>query len=605
MQAARRLNPEDGPNPFQKPLPTPQPTPKPRNSAGWLLYRACLFALAWGLLALYARQTVLGSALVVQTLLAAIWMGGVLSLKFLKKEMNTVWLTVPLLFTFALWLPRPVAPVLALVGYFLLSRSGKRREAVRAQARLQGAMLALSLIAGRFAFDQIFLRSKGMPHTTARLFDTPSMPLEFLWRLCLGSVAGLVVLAAVYTLLETISNRLHPASLSEFKPECVSLERLAFGIALCLLFTPLGMLLGAGTAIPLGALLIFGAIAFQTQQSAHQLQNSLRVAQAVGKIALTQTAEDDAVSLSQRFLNLMGNLLPSETAQIWMMDIETDILTPRASLTRHGFQAQATANYGEGIIGQAAMISEPRRIPEAALDSHKAKGEAAAGAWLLYPIRAKGELLAIAQWIRPAEFPFTQDDILKIESLLPSYAVALENIHIRETMHLLASTDGLTGLWNHRRIQEILRDELRRSARYHHPLSVLMFDVDSFKSFNDTYGHPQGDRLLKRVAEVLEESVRNVDFVGRYGGEEFVIVLPETAKEDACMLAERIRHSIEFNAVVEIGEMPVSRTVSVGVASYPEDGLSVQDIVQIADEALYTAKRSGKNRVIWSEPRAL
>lgn len=600
MQAARRLDPEESSNPFQKPEPTPSPAPKPRKIGAWLYYRACLFATAWGMLALYARQTSFGAVVAGEALFASLLAAGVLSLKCLKKETNAVWLVAPLLFTFALWLPRPVAPIGALAGCLLAARSGKRREFVRAQMRLQGAMLAIALMTGRFAFDQAFLRLKGLAHPTARLFDAPSLPLEFLWRLCLGSLVGVIAMSLSYALLETLSCRLHPKNPLRIEPTRVSWEKWAYGTALLLLFTPLGMLLGAGTVTPLGALLVFGAIAFQTRQTAQQMQNSLRVAQAVGKIALMQTAEDDAVSLSQCFLNLMGNLLPAETAQIWMMDAETGVLTPRASLTQLSFHAEAIANYGEGIVGRAAMLSEPRLIPEASLDSHKAQGESAMGAWLLYPIRSKGELLALGQWMRPAEFPFTQEDTLKIESLLPSYAVALENIRIRETMRLLASTDGLTGLCNRRRMEEVLRDELRRSARYHHPLSILMFDVDSFKSFNDSYGHPQGDKLLKKVSETLESCVRNVDFVGRYGGEEFIVVLPETAKEDACMLAERIRHAIEVNAILEIEGVAVSRTASVGVASYPEDGLSVQDIVQRADEALYTAKRTGKNRVFWT-----
>ncbi len=598
MQAVRRLDPE--PNPFSQPNPAPQPSSKSQAERVWRYYRVCLFAVAWATLIAYSRQTAFGIGVGLQALFAFLWLGTVLSLKVLKREVNTVWITAPLLFTFALWLARPVAPCVALVGYFLVSRMGKRREITRANLRLQGATLAIALIASRFAFDQTFLHLKGLIHSQSILLNSASMPIEFLWRLCLGSVVGVGVLGGVYFLLETLSHSLHPVHGAEQKPERVTLEKLLYGDLLLLLFAPLGMLLGAGTALPLGAVLVFGAVAFQTKQAAYQLYGNLKVAQAIGKIALMQTPEDDAVTLSQRFLSLMANLLPAETAQIWMMDTETEILTPRASLTLHGFQREAKAVYGAGIIGKAAMTSEPRLIPEASLDPDKLKGELAMGAWLLYPIRSKGELLALGQWVRPADYPFTQEDLQSIESLLPSYAMALENLHIRETMHHLASTDGLTGLWNHRRMQEILRDEVRRSARYHHPLSVLMFDVDSFKSFNDTYGHPQGDRLLCKVAEVLENSIRNVDFVGRYGGEEFIIVLPETAKEDACMLAERIRYAIEVEAVVEIEQVYVSRTVSVGVASYPDDGLNVQDLVKRADAALYTAKRTGKNRVMWS-----
>src|SRR5262249_40358570 len=159
-------------------------------------------------------------------------------------------------------------------------------------------------------------------------------------------------------------------------------------------------------------------------------------------------------------------------------------------------------------------------------------------ACLLYPIVIHDTLLGVAQWIRPTQRPFLREDIARLDSLVPQAAVALENVRIREEMRALAATDGLTGLWNHRRMQEILREEMNRAARYHRSLSVVMLDVDSFKSFNDTYGHPQGDHLLRIMADILRASVRTVDHAGRYGGEEFMVILPETSKHDACHLAE-------------------------------------------------------------------
>jgi diguanylate cyclase (GGDEF)-like protein len=127
-----------------------------------------------------------------------------------------------------------------------------------------------------------------------------------------------------------------------------------------------------------------------------------------------------------------------------------------------------------------------------------------------------------------------------------------------------------------------------------------MLDVDDFKWFNDTYGHPLGDRLLRSLATVLAASVRMVDSVGRCGGEEFLIILPETTKDDACRLAERIRVAVDSQASVEVAGQAVNRTVSVGVAAYPEDALNGADLVGRADEALYCAKRAGKNRVVWA-----
>ncbi len=206
----------------------------------------------------------------------------------------------------------------------------------------------------------------------------------------------------------------------------------------------------------------------------------------------------------------------------------------------------------------------------------------------------------MAQWIRPARSPFTRDDVARLASLVPQAAVALENVRIREKMHSLAATDGLTGLWNHRKTHELLAREMRRASRYHRALSVLMLDVDGFKTFNDTYGHPQGDQLLRCIASILQANVRSVDHVGRYGGEEFMVILPETYKDNACRLAERIRSAVEEQAFVVVAGQVIRRTISVGVASYPEDALNPSELVQRADEALYRAKRAGKNCVLWA-----
>jgi diguanylate cyclase (GGDEF)-like protein len=360
------------------------------------------------------------------------------------------------------------------------------------------------------------------------------------------------------------------------------------------------MVMGAWSAIPVAALTLLTATNFQSRHKARQLHGSLQVAQAIGRIVTTQTDEDDAAAIGQRFLTLVQNLVPAQTARIWIIDSEKGVLTPCAILTAGRVSVGEQARLGEGIIGNAATHTHPRLIADAAQDLWKARDEDATGSWLLYPIRAKGHLMAVGQWVRPLGQVFTQEEIVRLDTIVPSVAMALENLHIRETMHVLASTDGLTGLWNHRRMKEILREEVRRSSRYHHPISILMMDVDSFKSFNDTYGHPQGDQLLKNVADVLTSVVRTTDFVGRYGGEEFIIVLPETAQHDACKLAERVRKAVETNAVVMIADQPVSRTLSIGVATFPEDALNAPDLVQRADEALYKAKRTGKNRVIWS-----
>jgi diguanylate cyclase (GGDEF)-like protein len=155
----------------------------------------------------------------------------------------------------------------------------------------------------------------------------------------------------------------------------------------------------------------------------------------------------------------------------------------------------------------------------------------------------------------------------------------------------LSRTDGLTGLLNHKSIKERITEEFRRAQRHGDPLGVLMVDLDHFKLLNDRRGHPFGDRVLKRVADALTEAVRETDLCGRYGGEEFAVVLPRTSLNGALTVAERIRSS------VELADFDGERmTLSVGVAGFPGSAANPELLLRAADEALYASKREGRNR---------
>lgn len=155
-----------------------------------------------------------------------------------------------------------------------------------------------------------------------------------------------------------------------------------------------------------------------------------------------------------------------------------------------------------------------------------------------------------------------------------------------------SETDALTGLANRRALSRKLSEEFDRSKRYGVPLSMLMIDVDRFKAFNDSFGHPVGDDLLKSISQLLAEKARGSDFVARYGGEEFTILLPSTGREGAFILAERFRRAVE--------SMPSSRratTISVGVSTFSPEISDADSLLEAADRALYLAKQSGRNRV--------
>jgi len=189
---------------------------------------------------------------------------------------------------------------------------------------------------------------------------------------------------------------------------------------------------------------------------------------------------------------------------------------------------------------------------------------------------------------------------LHMLSILGSFAtMSIDNARLHEKTRLLACTDGLTGLYNRRQFNTMFAEEEARASRYEKPLSLVMLDVDDFKKFNDRYGHPLGDKVLACVATTLKKSLRGCDLAFRYGGEEFIAILPETELEQAFIAAERIRAAVIIEsekAMADAGAVGI--TVSLGVATFPRDGEG-DELLKAADDQLYRAKREGKNRVYY------
>ncbi len=183
-----------------------------------------------------------------------------------------------------------------------------------------------------------------------------------------------------------------------------------------------------------------------------------------------------------------------------------------------------------------------------------------------------------------------------IATLVSNAAVAYQKALLYHKMELLATTDGLTGLCNHRTFQENLHKEIIRAHRYQHPLSLLLLDIDHFKKFNDTYGHQIGDLVLQEVANCLRKVVREHDIAARYGGEEFVVIIPETASAAAASIADRIRKTIETHAVFTEGK-ELTITVSIGCATIPEHAGLQAELIEKSDKAMYFSKKNGRNRV--------
>ncbi len=245
--------------------------------------------------------------------------------------------------------------------------------------------------------------------------------------------------------------------------------------------------------------------------------------------------------------------------------------------------------------GEGQIWDSPLMIP-AELDSFNC---------LAVPIKARDRVVGVlAVFDKEAGLglgSFSEGDRQLLSALAGQAAASMENARLYE----LATVDGLTKLYIRRHFEQRFGEETRRALRYGSPLSLMMIDIDFFKKFNDTYGHATGDEVLKLVAAVIRKSVReDLDIPARYGGEEMMVLMPETGQEGAMLLAERIRQAIEATDLPGPNGEVLHVAVSIGVATIPDHASSDEALMEFADQALYRSKREGRNRVTLYTPHA-
>jgi diguanylate cyclase (GGDEF)-like protein len=254
-----------------------------------------------------------------------------------------------------------------------------------------------------------------------------------------------------------------------------------------------------------------------------------------------------------------------------------------------------------GISRWVILEGRPVHIPDVGADPrYHAESDSLPGlrptSCLAAPLKVRETTLGVLVAInRVGEAPF---DIrhLRILSLLANHtAIAIENGKLYRRAEQLAVTDDLTQVYNYRYLKMALRREVKRAARFGQSFSIVMLDVDNLKAYNDQNGHLRGSEVLRQVAQILVREARSIDLVAKYGGDEFVVILPQTTREGACVLAERIKTAIEGTAFPRVKAGVI--TVSLGVATYPGNGATAGELIEAADVALYAAKQSGKNQV--------
>ena len=262
--------------------------------------------------------------------------------------------------------------------------------------------------------------------------------------------------------------------------------------------------------------------------------------------------------------------------------------------------AETRLPVGTGLAGVVAKTGEPVLLPSSDPDAPTpADPEPVESTALAVPLESQNQVLGVlAIYGSQTGAPFRADDLETIASLSRQAAVGIDNVLLHQEAQRLSITDGLTSIWNHRYFQMRFRQEFAAAKRFGQHLSLIWIDGDDFKTINDEYGHQRGDSILIEIASRISAEIREVDTFARYGGEEFILILPHIDREGAEIAAERVRSAVADTPFGTGDEPEIRVTVSIGFATYPDDGGTPETLLNAADKAMYVAKARGKNQVV-------
>jgi len=320
-------------------------------------------------------------------------------------------------------------------------------------------------------------------------------------------------------------------------------------------------------------------------------------------VAKALTSMLDLDSILQAIMEKMAEYFRPDTWSLLMVDEQRDELYFAIAV---GDAAEALKNVrlkvGEGIAGWVAKHGEQLIVPDVLNDPRFAKRIDEVTKWetrsiICFPLRSKHRVLGVIQLVNVHLENFTDQEMFFLQSLSDYAAIAIDNARAVEKIQELTITDDCTGLYNARHLYKILETEVYRSSRFAYEFTVLFIDLDHFKQVNDTYGHLIGSKLLAEIGYLIKAQLRLIDYAFRYGGDEFVVLLPQTGKDAALVVAKRLRDNLRVSAFCKEEGLNLNVRASIGVATYPHDAKSPQDVIRQADEMMYLVKNTTRDNI--------
>ena len=320
-------------------------------------------------------------------------------------------------------------------------------------------------------------------------------------------------------------------------------------------------------------------------------------------VAKALTSSLDLDSILKTIMEKMAEYFRPDTWSLLMVDEQRNELYFAIAV---GEAAEALKNVrlkmGEGIAGWVAKHGEQVISANVQDDPRFAKHVDDITQWqtrsvICIPLRSRLRVLGVIQLVNVDMPQFNEPELFFLQSLCDYAAIAIENAKWVEKIQELTITDDCTGLYNARHLYKTLDTEVYRSSRFGYEFSVLFIDLDHFKSVNDTYGHLIGSKLLAEIGYLVKAQLRLIDFAFRYGGDEFVVLLPQTGKDQALVVAKRLRDGLRASKFCHDEGLNLNVRASIGLATYPHDARDAHDIIRQADEMMYLVKNTTRDNI--------